>query len=103
MHVRQLGPLYWRARLKSWPARQAGTEGYSLVMPVPGDLPVFLRLALAVCRPQQSEHRVETIVLPDRMTPEMRQIVSQARPDWPGDLYLQPLPVPERWVLPRLG
>ena len=72
-------------------------------MPVPGDLPVFLRVALAVLRHQQADHRVETLVIPDVVTPAVREIVEQTRADWPGPLRLQPLPVPERWVLPRLN
>jgi hypothetical protein len=70
---------------------------------VPGDLPVFLQLALAVCREQRSEFRLETIVIPDRPTQAMRDLVGKARLDWPGDLHLRLLPLPERWVLPRLG
>ncbi len=100
-----LGPLYWQARLGRWwsPPASEPADGYSLLVPVPGDLPVFLRLALAVCAQQDSRHRVETIVVPDRMTPEMRRLVDEARPGWAGPLVLAPLPWPERHVLPRLG
>ena len=102
-----LGPRYWEARLARWSAggqgRDGAADGYSLLVPVPGDLPVFLRLALAVCAHQDPRHRVETIVVPDRMTPEMRHLVEQARPGWDGPLRLAPLPMPERWILPRLG
>ncbi len=101
--VPRLGPRYWQARFRRWPKRAPSTDGYSLLVPVPGDLPVFLRLALAVCRHQDPGSRLETIVLPDRLTPVMRSIVAEARRDWPGEIRLQPLPVPERWVLPRLG
>ncbi|MGA3220990.1 MAG: hypothetical protein ABSE77_18255 [Acidimicrobiales bacterium] len=99
----RLGPRYWQARFRRWPKRASGSEGYSLLVPVPGDLPVFLRLALAVCRHQDPASRLETIVVPDRVTPLMKDIVDQARRDWPGELVLQALPVPERWVLPRMG
>jgi len=99
----RLGPRYWQARYRRWPKRGASSDGYSLLVPVPGDLPVFLRLALAVCRHQDPASRLETLVVPDRVTPLVKDIVAQARPDWPGALRLQPLPVPERWVLPRLG
>src|ERR1019366_202861 len=33
----------------------------------------------------------------------MRDLVSQAQRDWPGQLRLQALAAPERWLLPRLG
>ena len=103
MRLPKLGPAYWQARLRRWPAPKPAVEGYSLLVPVPGDLPVFLRLALAVCQQQASASRVETIVIPDRFTPVMKELVSSARPSWPGELRLQALPPPERWLLPRLA
>jgi len=95
---------YWQARFARWgrPARIAN-QGYTVLVPVPGDLPVFLDLALAVCRAQTAAHRVATIVVPDVSTPAVDAIVARARPDWPGRLELDRLPVPERWLLPRLG
>ena len=41
--------------------------GYTLLMPVPGDLPVFIKIALDVCATQDPEHLVETLVLPDKL------------------------------------
>lgn len=75
--------------------------GYSLLVPVPGDLPVFLTIALNVLRRQDATDRVETLVVPDMVTPAMRQIVAEHRADWPGELRLVELPRPDRWV-PRL-
>lgn len=72
-------------------------------MPVPGDLPVFLSLALAVCRHQQAIHRVVTVVLPDKVTPAIKRLVAAARPGWQGNLRLQALPPPERWLAGGLG
>jgi hypothetical protein len=71
-------------------------------MPVPGDIPVMLEIALAVCREQSTEHRLATIVVPDRMTDAIRQIVDEERRTWAGSLEIVPLPRPERWVLPIL-
>lgn len=99
----KVGPWYWQARFKKWPAPAKASPGYSLLVPVPGDLPVFLRLALAVCKGQQSQSRLETIVVPDIVTEQVRSIVAEASPTWPGRLFLQPLPQPEKWMLPRLG
>ncbi len=97
-----LGAHYWNARFSEWGPALPEQPGYSLLMPVPGDLPVFLELALAVCQLQDPASRVETLVLPDRMTPSVRNIVSRHRAQYPGDLRLVPLPQPERTVLPRL-
>ena len=97
-----LGPLYWSRRFARWPSPSASRPGYTVLVPVPGDLPVFLELALAVCRLQGNEHRVATLVIPDVRTPEVDAIVAQHRPTWPGPLELLSLPRPERWVLPRM-
>lgn len=42
--------------------------GYTLLLPVPGDLPVFLKIALEVCSLQASDHLVETLAIPDHLT-----------------------------------
>lgn len=96
-----LGARYWNARFSSWGTPVPERPGYSLLMPVPGDLPVFLELALAVCRLQQQEHRLETIVIPDRLTAAMRRIVDDHQASWPGELRLLPLAQPERALLHR--
>ena len=100
--AKNFGPKYWQRRLGRWPRAKDTTEGYSLLLPVPGDLPAFLRLALAVCSHQEAKHRVETLVIPDRLTLPVRQVVSAAKRQWQGTLEMLPLPAPERWVLPRL-
>ena len=53
-----------------WPRPGSLTDGYSVVLPLPGDLPVFLELALAGLARQNPAGRVETLVVPDRLTPE---------------------------------
>ena len=100
-----VGSLYWRTRLARWPRRAraaAATSGYALLVPVPGDLPVFLDLALTVLSTQTAEHRVTTLVIPDQATPSIREIVAARRARWVGPLELLELPLPERYLLPRL-
>lgn len=97
-----LGATYWNARFSQWRSPRPEQEGYTVLVPVPGDLPVFLELALAVLKLQDHENRVETLVLPDRMTPQMRTIVKREDPTFPGALRLVPLPQPERYALPLL-
>src|SRR4051794_38551307 len=97
-----LGARYGRVRLARWPRPRPRAAGYTLLVPVPGDLPVFLELALAVLATQRHEHRIATIVVPDQLTTETRAIVARHRPQWVGPLELVPLPPPERWVLPHL-
>ncbi|WP_313021400.1 hypothetical protein [Mobilicoccus sp.] len=97
-----LGSTYWTARFAHWPPAAPAVDGYSLLMPVPGDLPVFLELALSTCATQESAHRVETIVVPDRPTKEITAVVERARPTWEGDLSTRLFPRPERHALPAL-
>jgi hypothetical protein len=52
-----VGARYWQGRLGRWPVPKEQTDGYSVLVPVPGDPPVSLSLALAVCRHQQAVHR----------------------------------------------
>ncbi|MGY1604682.1 hypothetical protein [Geodermatophilus sp. SYSU D00815] len=94
---------FWRLRFARWGRRPAQRPGYTLLLPVPGDLPVFLDLALAVCRTQAAEHRLATLVIPDVPSEEVRRRVDEAAPTWPGPLHLLPLPAVDRAVLPRLG
>jgi hypothetical protein len=67
-----------------WPASASLIDGYTLVLPLPGDLPVFLELALAGLVKQDPAGRVETLVIPDRITPEFLVTYERAiaRFDW---------------------
>lgn len=51
--------------------------GYTTLLPVPGDLPVFTRIALEVCSTQNLEHLVETLVIPDKLVPGFPELVKQ--------------------------
>jgi hypothetical protein len=93
--------LLWKAIHRKWRPRGPAVPGYSLLVPVPGDLPVFLKIALNVLRRQDATDRVETLVVPDVATPAVRAIVAEQQPTWPGELRLVELPRPDRWV-PRL-
>jgi hypothetical protein len=97
------GAAYWRWRLAKWPTAPTDTEqGYTLLLPVPGDIPVFLELALRICGMQNSDHRLRTLVIPDRPSRRISELVAKAKPSWNGPLDIQLLPHPERWTLPLL-
>ena len=69
----------WRRAFSRWHGdRIAKTPGYTLALPVPADLPVFLRLALATAASQRAEHRVETLVVPDVPSPAFRDELEAA-------------------------
>lgn len=93
---------YWTSRFDRWKSRPEQQPGYAVLVPVPGDLPVFLELALQVLGTQRAQGRVETLVIPDVMTPAMEAVVARHRNDWDGPLQLLPLPYPERVLLPRM-
>lgn len=98
-----LGLRYWSSRFARWPEPLPQVPGYTLLVPVPGDLPVFLELALSCLATQTHRDRVDTVVIPDRPTRQVAAAVAARRDTWSGPLLLRPLPLPERVVLPRLG
>jgi hypothetical protein len=51
--------------------------GYTILLPVPGDLPVFLKIALETCSTQKTDGLVETIVLPDRVVPGFAELLQE--------------------------
>ncbi len=94
--------FYWPLRFSRWRAPATAEPGFTLLLPVPGDLPVFLDLALKVCVLQQSPSRAATLVIPDLRTPSIERITERYRSRWSGPLEVVDLPRPERALLPRL-
>lgn len=96
---------FWRYRFSRWsPSRAPLDAGSTLLLPVPGDLPVFLDLALAVCRRQEHRTRRATLVIPDYPSEAVRASVEREQSSWPGGgLELVQLPAVDRLVLPRLN
>src|SRR5438270_10821779 len=92
-HRMALKSLLWQSLYSHW-RTPAGRRppGYTLIVPVPGDLPVFTELALAVGRQMDPTGRVETLVVPDAPHSATTAAVGRARPGWPGPLRLANLP-----------
>ena len=59
---------FWAKFYKWGEPSEDAVPGYTILLPVPGDLPVFLKVALEVCSLQASDHLVETLVIPDHFT-----------------------------------
>lgn len=92
----------WRGLLPFWRSNADSTPGYTLLLPVPGDLPVFTRLALDTIRRQHSDHRLGTLVISDLPSRAVRALVEERSTDW-GDLrYMTAGPV-VRGLLRRLN
>lgn len=98
-----IGSRYWAARFATWSAPKPAVPGYSLLVPVPGDLPVFLELALTVLAGQENTSRIETIVTPDQPTKQVDEVMERFARTWDGDLRLELIGRPERDLLPRIG
>lgn len=83
--------LLWKTCYRQWkPRSQTRTPGYTVFLPLPGDLPVFLKIALHVLSCQDLKHLVEVVVVPDMATPSFRQ-------QWQR-LSILPFPRPLRLV-----
>jgi hypothetical protein len=75
--------LFYNLCYSRWPrAHQQRIPGYTLLLPVPADLPVFLKVALSVCSAQDPEHRLETIVVPDRPSTAFERLFRALRTEW---------------------
>lgn len=74
----RLKSAVWRRAFPRWPQRRAAADGYSLLLPVPADLPVFLNLALSNTQFQDRDGRVETLVVPDMPSAAFREAFGRA-------------------------
>jgi hypothetical protein len=68
----------WRTLYPRWRGGTDAAEGYTILIPVPGDLPVFTHLALAGLARQDPDGRTEIIVIPDRSTPDFASTLAQS-------------------------
>ena len=84
MKLRRIQHVYWSLLYGRWPERAEPIPGYTLILTVPPDLPVFLRLAVDVCRRQDPTHRVETLVVPDAYAPAFAREFEAAAAAWPA-------------------
>ncbi len=67
----------WELGFASWGGSSSWKPGYSVLLPVPADLPVFLKLGVQTVLRQKAIHRQEVLVIPDSPTPEFRRIFEQ--------------------------
>ncbi len=96
---------FWTTMYSKWrTAGKARKPGYTILMMVPGDLAVFLDLALDVCGAQDLTHCAEILVIPDRPTPEFRKrfaACAEERPNLP--LRFVMLPLLDRMVTKKMN
>ncbi len=73
--------------------------GYTLWLFMPGDLPFFFDIFLGVFAGKRTEHLVETVVVPDLSTPELRARFEAFRSAWPhGEVRMVDFRPLDRWL-----
>lgn len=75
----------WQLFYSRWPRRhKTPAPGYSLLLLIPGDLPVFLKIALEVCKRQNFSNCLEAIVIPDQRSEGFRKRFDAYQEQWQG-------------------
>ena len=78
----------WKWLYSRWDkAEGEAIPGYTILLPVPGDLPVFLKIALEICSTQKSDGLVETLVLPDQIIPGFAELLQF----WSSEYFNSPI------------
>jgi hypothetical protein len=73
--------LWLRPVYPSWPqGDEQALDGYSILLPVPSDLPVFYRMAVQVIAHQSLKRANEVIVIPDLNSSAFEAVVSRDGP-----------------------
>ncbi len=93
----------WKTLYSRWRGQlQRPEPGLSLLLLTPGDLPVFLKIALAVCARQNGSCLRETLVIPDVKTTGLTDLVASSARDWPhGEMRIVDLPLIDRLIIRR--
>jgi hypothetical protein len=84
---------------RNWPSPPAAPpeSGYTVLLPVPADLPVFLKIAMNIIAAQDAAHRRETIVLPDAASAaalsDFESAYGRYSATWPQDQPIRVVPL----------
>ncbi|MEM9163069.1 MAG: hypothetical protein AAGC54_08370 [Cyanobacteria bacterium P01_F01_bin.4] len=71
---------FWQLFYSRWKkTSQPAKPGFTVLLPVPADLPVFLRVALDVCSRQIAPDLTEIIVIPDKFSRDFSNIFSKLK------------------------
>lgn len=80
----------WKWLYRTWDKSfDSAIPGYTILLPVPGDLPVFLKIALEICSTQKPDGLIETLVIPDQYKPGFAELVN----NWQAEYYQSPIRV----------
>lgn len=98
--------LVWKLARSRWQKPHPGPHapGYSVLLPVPGDLPVFLKIAMSTVNAQDAAGLAETLVIPDVDSPDFERAFELAKRDWSnGPIRVVRLRPIERFVTKRIN
>ncbi len=97
---------FWKLFYSKWQPHDRGTSipGYTLLLPVPGDLPFFLNMAVQVCANQNLDHMFETLVIPDNFNSEIYNVFLECQRRWPQmNLRLVKLHSFDSWIVKKMN
>lgn len=97
---------FWKLFYSKWKSPSHGNfkPGYTLLLPVPGDLPFFLQMAVQICARQNPEHLVETLVIPDNLNSEIYNTFLESQKRWPeGNLRLVKMKKFDSWIIKKIN
>jgi hypothetical protein len=95
-----LKALFWRILYSHWKQATGNRQpGYTLMLLVPGDLPVFTHIAMQVCAAQDGDGLFETLVISDKVISALQNCLEEELARWPhGKVRLTPLGPFDQWL-----
>ncbi len=80
---------FWKLFYTQWDKPETEPiPGYTIMILAPGDLPFFLKIAMEICATQNSEHLVETLIIPDN---KLMPGFSERLEAWSKDYPISPI------------
>jgi len=80
--MNSIKPNQNRSLYPTWPETSERFPGYTLLLLIPADLPVFLKIAMQVIGQQVTTNCRETIVVPDHYTPKFDSYFEEYKQFW---------------------
>jgi hypothetical protein len=74
--------LLWKTFYSNWNGQSKSKPGYTVLVMVPGDLPVFLKIAIEVLRKQDLRSVRELLIIPDQITSGVMEVFKKIYGSW---------------------
>jgi len=75
--------IFWKIFYSRW--RRLSIKripGYTILLPAPADLPVFIKIALQTFSLQNHDHLIEVLIIPDKISRSFFDFVETSKSDW---------------------